>query len=174
MVHKLVYWPDPILAAKSKPVVLVDDVVRKLISEMEETMLAAHGVGLAAPQVGQSLRVITVLQPDGVPLSLVNPRLELSPEKRMVREGCLSLPGVSEVVERAVWVRVEGLDRDGVPTNFFAEELMGQALQHEVEHLDGMVFVDHLSGLKRERARTRVRKEVLSRSAWKGYVASRS
>jgi peptide deformylase len=165
MTLKILYWPDPVLAVKCAPVEQVTDEIRALLTAMEETMRAAHGVGLAAPQVGRALRAITVLQPDGTLLSLVNPRLELSPERRTVREGCLSLPGVSEVVERAVWVRVEALNRDGEPTNFFAEELMGQALQHEVEHLDGIVFVDHLSVLKRERARTRVRKAVLSRSA---------
>lgn len=166
MILELVYWPDPLLKQRCEEVPEVTDAVRWLLSEMEETMLDARGVGLAAPQVGRSLRAITVLRADGTPLSLVNPViLERSKETVRVREGCLSLPGYFETMERAAWVQVEGRNRDDKLIRFHAEGLLGQACQHEVEHLDGVVFVDHLSPLKRGIARKKVEKELIRRLA---------
>jgi peptide deformylase len=166
MMLEIVYWPDPILKQRCEEVPEVTDAVRWLLSEMEETMLDAKGVGLAAPQVGRSLRAITLLRPTGLPLSLVNPVvLERSKEKVRVREGCLSLPGYFENVERHDWVQVEGRNKDDKLIRFRADGLLGQACQHEIEHLDGIVFVDHLSTLKRGIARKKVEKELLRRFA---------
>lgn len=160
MILDIVLWPDPILKEKCEPVPEVTDAVRWLLSEMEETMVDAEGAGLAAPQVGRALRAICVR--DNVtktPVSLVNPRIvELSPERVLLREGCLSIPGYRENVLRAVWCRVEALDKNGQPIEIRAEGLMAHALQHETEHLDGIVFVDKLSSLKRDMARKAVRK----------------
>ena len=165
MVYELVYWPDPLLKEKCEPVPEVTDAVRWFLQELEETMMHEKGVGLAAPQVGRPLCAIALLKADGTPMSLVNPRIvKFSPEKVRVREGCLSLPGYFETMTRSEWVEVEGLDKNGQPTHFHADGLFGQACQHEVEHLDGIVFVDHLSALKRDIARKKVRKELLLRS----------
>lgn len=166
MMLEIVYWPDPILKQKCELVPEVTDAVRWLLSEMEETMLDAKGVGLAAPQVGRALRAITLLRPNGTPLSLVNPViLERSKETVRVREGCLSLPGYFETMTRSEWVHVEGRNKEGALVRFHAEGLLGQACQHETEHLDGIVFVDHLSQLKRGIARKKVEKELLRRFA---------
>lgn len=162
MILDIVYWPDPILKVKCEPVPEVTDAVRWLLSELEETMLDAKGAGLAAPQVGRALRAICVRRNDnGEPVSMVNPRIiELSPQKELMNEGCLSLPGFRERVLRSVWVRVEYLDRQGELVSSLAEGLMAQAVQHEVEHLDGIVFTDHLSQLKRSIAFKKVKREL--------------
>lgn len=166
MIYELAYWPDPILKVKCEPVPEVTDAVRWFLVELEETMLHEKGVGLAAPQVSRPLRAITVLLPDsGLPFSLVNPVIiERSPEKTRVREGCLSLPGYFEMVDRAQWVRVEGLTKMGERAELRCGGLLGQVFQHEVEHLDGVLFVDHLSPLKRSIALKKVRKELALRS----------
>jgi peptide deformylase len=166
MIYELAYWPDPILKVKCEPVPVVTDAVRWFLVELEETMLHEKGIGLAAPQVGRPLRAITVRLPDsGLPFSLVNPVIiERSPEETRVREGCLSLPGYFEMVNRARWVRVEGLTKMGERAELRCDGLLGQVFQHEVEHLDGIVFVDHLSALKRDIARKKVRKELFLRS----------
>jgi peptide deformylase len=163
---ELVYWPDPVLKQKCEPVPEVTDAVRWLLSVMEEVMIGAKGAGLAAPQVGRALRAITLLRPDKTAMSLVNPIIvSRSEETVRVREGCLSLPGFFEMLNRSEWVEVAGLDKNGEPVKFHADGLLGQACQHEVEHLDGVVFVDHLSPLKRGIARKRVEKELLRRFA---------
>lgn len=162
MILDLVFWPDTRLKQLCEPVPEVTDAVRWLIREMEETLVFARAAGLAAPQVGRALRVVTVRENDtGKPVSLVNPRIvELSPERLLMREGCLSLPGYWEKVSRAVWARVEGLNAHGEPVELQAEGLMAQALQHEVEHLDGVLFIDHLSALKRGVALRQVKKKL--------------
>lgn len=165
MIYELVYWPDPLLKEKCEPVPEVTDAVRWFLSELEETMLHEKGVGLAAPQVGRPLRAIALLKPDGTAMSVVNPVVVArSKELVRVREGCLSLPGYFEMMHRSEWVEMAGLDKNGEPVRFHADGLLGQACQHETEHLDGIVFVDHLSALKRDIARKKVRKELLLRS----------
>lgn len=127
MILDLVFWPDTRLKQLCEPVPEVTDAVRWLIREMEETLVFARAAGLAAPQVGRALRVVTVRENDtGKPVSLVNPRIvELSPERLLMREGCLSLPGYWEKVSRAVWARVEGLNAHGEPV-----ELQESSLGH--------------------------------------------
>jgi peptide deformylase len=143
---------DPVLRTPAEPVEEVTDEIRALIEDMFETMYAEDGVGLAAPQVGLSIRVIVVdPHEDGVkPVALVNPTVvERSVETAKGEEGCLSIPGVKDIVERPSHVTIEGLDRDGNVVRFEADELQARVLQHEVDHLDGVLFFDRLSPLKR-------------------------
>jgi peptide deformylase len=144
---------DPVLRQKAEPVAEVDDEIRHLIADMFETMYDADGVGLAAPQVGVSLRVIVVDPRDESvpPFALVNPEIvERAEEVERGEEGCLSIPGLREIVERSARVVVEGLDRDGLPRRIEAEGLVARILQHEIDHLDGILFIDRLSPLKRQ------------------------
>ena len=140
------------LRRRAEDVGAVDDEVRRVVRDMFETMYDAEGVGLAGPQVGLSRRVIVVdVREEGThPFALVNPRiLESSRDTDKAEEGCLSIPGVSSVVERPARVSVEGLDENGAPVRMEAEGLLARCLQHEIDHLDGILFTDHLSPLKR-------------------------
>jgi peptide deformylase len=162
MVRDIVIWPDPVLKQIAKPVARVDDAVRRLLDDMAETMYAADGVGLAAPQVGVSQRVIVIdvspRQEGQRLLHLVNPEIIRSEGTRIYTEGCLSVPGEAEDVERADKVWIRALGRDGAPFELECNELLATAVQHECDHLDGTVFVDHLSSLKREIIRRRMKK----------------
>ena len=143
---------DPGLRRKAEPVEEVDDEIRELIDDMFDTMYDAEGVGLAAPQVGLGRRVIVVdtREDDVAPFGLVNPVIvETGEERERGEEGCLSIPGLKEIVERPSRVVVEGLDRDGNPVRIEAEGLLARVLQHEVDHLDGVLFLDRVSALKR-------------------------
>ncbi len=145
-------WGSEVLRREADEIEQVDDEVRTLIGDMFETMYQAEGVGLAAPQIGISLRVIVVDVHDEVtqPFALINPRLvEASPELEKGEEGCLSIPGLTAVVERAAHVVVEGLDRDGQPLRIAGAGLLGRCLQHEIDHLNGVLFVDKVSPLQR-------------------------
>ena len=142
-----------VLRTPAEEVAEVDDELRRLIGDMFETMYRAEGVGLAAPQVGISRRVIVVdVHDDEVkPFALVNPRLvESSKETEKGEEGCLSIPGLSAAVERAARVMVEGLDRDGNPLRVEGGGLLARCLQHEIDHLDGVLFIDRVGPLKRK------------------------
>jgi peptide deformylase len=144
---------DPVLRTPAVPVAEIDAGLRALIADMFDTMYNEDGVGLAGPQVGVGLRVIVVdpHEPDSAPLALVNPVITWSSEAlERGEEGCLSIPGLREMVERPVAVTVEALDRDGVPLRLEAEGLLARILQHEVDHLDGILFLDRLSPLKRK------------------------
>jgi peptide deformylase len=143
---------DPVLRTPAAPVAAVDDGVRALIADMFDTMYDADGVGLAGPQVGVGQRVIVVdSHEDGQhPMALVNPSITwASDETERGEEGCLSIPGLREMVERSIAVTVEALDRDGAPLRIEAEGLLARILQHEVDHLDGILFLDRVSPLKR-------------------------
>ena len=143
---------DPVLREKAEPVAGVTAEVRTLIGDMFDTMYAEEGVGLAAPQVGVSDRVIVIdSHEEGVdPFALVNPVIgEFSAETDRAEEGCLSIPGLKEIVERSLRVVVEGLDPHGAPVRIAAEGLLARILQHEVDHLDGILFFDRVSPLKR-------------------------
>jgi peptide deformylase len=146
---------DPVLRTKAAPVASVTDEVRELIRDMFETMYAEEGVGLAAPQVGISDRVI-VIDPhiEGQEaFALINPEiLESSKETEKGEEGCLSIPGLRDLVERSTSVRVRGLSPEGQTREVAAEGLLARILQHEVDHLDGILFLDRLSPLKRKLA----------------------
>jgi peptide deformylase len=169
MVREIVIWPDPVLKKASAPVARVDEEIRQLLDDMAETMYAADGVGLAAPQVGVSKRVVVIdtspRQEGQKLLHLVNPEILKTEGETVFTEGCLSVPGEAEEVERAakVWVRANG--RDGRIFEVEAEGLLAIALQHEIDHLDGTLFVDHLSSLKRELIRKRMKKLKAERAS---------
>ena len=155
-------YPDPRLHKVARPVAAVDDRIRRLVDDMLETMYAAEGVGLAATQVDVHERVITIDVSDAHddPLVLINPELiETSDEMTLVDEGCLSVPEVYDKVSRHARVRVRALDRSGEVHEFEAEGLLSVAVQHEMDHLLGKVFVEYLSPLKRTRIKTRMLKK---------------
>ena len=162
MVRDIVIWPDPILKQVAAPVDRVDDEIRRILDDMAETMYAADGVGLAAPQIAVSKRLVVIdtspRQPEQQLIRLVNPVVVAAEGKTIYSEGCLSIPGESEEVERAAKVRVRALGYDGKEFEIEGEELLAIALQHEIDHLDGTMFVDHLSSLKREFIRKRMKK----------------
>jgi peptide deformylase len=141
----------PILREETKKVEEITDELRELIDDMFETMYAARGIGLAAPQVGRTER-ITVIDVDGNPIVLVNPEIVLSEGKTREEEGCLSIPDIYGDVDRAKRVVVRALDRDGKPFEIDAEDLLARCMQHEIDHLHGRLFIDHLSLVKRRAA----------------------
>ena len=151
-VMKIEMLGSDVLRRRAAEIDEVDDALRRVIRDMFETMYDAEGVGLAGPQVGLSRRVIVVdVREEGtVPFALVNPRVvETSREAEKAEEGCLSIPGVSSVVERSARVTVEGLDERGEPLRMEAEGLLARCIQHEIDHLDGVLFIDRISPLKR-------------------------
>lgn len=162
MIREIRLFGDPVLREPAEPVAAVDDDVRALVADLVETMYEADGVGLAAPQVGVGLRVIVVdtREEEGAgALALINPRIaDASAETDRAEEGCLSIPGIADIVERPVRVVVEALDPDGEPVRIEADGLSARALQHEVDHLDGVLFLDRLSALKRKMALQKWRK----------------
>ena len=156
-------YPDPRLNKVARPVAAVDDRIRSLVDDMLETMYAAEGVGLAATQVDVHERVIVIDTSDGrdEPLVLINPELvATSDEMTVTEEGCLSVPEVYDKVQRHARVRVRALDRSGAAREFDAEGLLSVAVQHEMDHLLGKVFVEYLSPLKRSRIKTRMLKKT--------------
>lgn len=136
--------PDPVLRQKAKRVRSVDGSIHKLIGDMIETMHAAPGVGLAAPQVGISLRVIVIGLPEQEDIALVNPQIVRRKGERVVNEGCLSVPGYIGQLKRAESVTVKGRDRNGREVRIKAEELLAQALEHEIDHINGVLYIDRL------------------------------
>ena len=156
----VLHYPDPRLRTKAKPVAAVDDSIRRLIDDLLETMYEAPGIGLAATQVDVHKRVLVVdvSEARDEPHAFVNPVIEVAEGKQEREEGCLSVPGFYEVVERADHIRVAALDRDGKPFTMEAEDLLAVCIQHECDHLDGKLFVDYLSSLKRQRIKSKLRK----------------
>jgi peptide deformylase len=154
--------PDPVLRAKCAAVTVFDDGLRQLVADMVETMHAAPGIGLAASQIGVEQRVAVVDLSVGANaadlLVLVNPRVETAEKLATENEGCLSLPGIEDKVERPEQVRVFAQDVDGRAFELAADGWLARAIQHEVDHLDGILFTDRLRGLRRERARRLLRK----------------
>jgi peptide deformylase len=153
-VREIVKMGDPVLREVAEEVETFDDELRVLVRDMFETMYHAEGIGLAAPQIGLSRRVMVIdlrrEDEDDEQIALVNPRVTWkSDELAKQSEGCLSIPGLEEVVERPAHVRVEGLDPHGNPVSMEAGDLLARALQHEIDHLDGILFLDRLSPLKR-------------------------
>lgn len=137
--------PDPILRQKSKRVRAIDGSIQELIDNMLETMHAVPGrVGLAAPQVGIPLRVIVIGIPDEEDITLVNPEVVRRTGGRLISEGCLSIPGYFGLIKRAESVTVKGRDRTGKQIRIKANELLAQALEHEIDHLNGVLYIDHL------------------------------
>ncbi len=163
----ILHFPDTRLRNVAKPVAQVDDSVRKLIDDMLETMYQAPGIGLAAIQVNQPRRVIVVdiSEERNQPLALVNPEILDRQGEEEMDEGCLSVPGVYEKVQRAERIRVRALDRDGKSFEMEVDGLLAVCIQHEIDHLDGKLFVDYLSNLKRQRIRKKLEKEARLSSA---------
>ncbi len=143
-IRTMCHLPDPVLRQKAKRVPTVDKSVQRLIDDMVETMQQANGVGLAAPQVGVSLRVIVLQVPGEEPIAIVNPEIVKRTGEQEVAEGCLSFPGYAGEIKRSASVTVKGLDRQGKPTRIKATGLMAEALQHEIDHLNGVLYIDHL------------------------------
>ncbi|MDI6731004.1 MAG: peptide deformylase [Candidatus Margulisbacteria bacterium] len=144
MLRKIIRFPHPVLKKKAKAVKRVTTEIVRLIDDMIETMQKAPGVGLAAPQVGESIRVIVADIGTGA-IAVINPKIIKKSGKQCLNEGCLSLPGVEAPVERAAHVIVTGLDRTGKKATIEAKELLATILQHEVDHLEGLVLVDRVS-----------------------------
>lgn len=152
MILRIRTYPDPVLRRRAAPVERVDERIRRLLDDMLETMYAAPGIGLAAPQVGESVRVIVadVSEEKNAPLRMVNPEITWRSETTAVaEEGCLSLPEIYGEVERPEAVEVRYLDETGAERTLRAEGLLARCLQHEIDHLDGVLFVDHLSPVRR-------------------------
>jgi len=160
-VLKILEFPDPRLRRKAVPVETVDDELRALVDDMFETMYQAPGIGLAATQVDvhRRLLVADVSSDKSEPHVLINPEILEMDGKAVSEEGCLSVPGYYEEVERAEHIRVRFLDRDGNPVEKEMDGLLAVCVQHEIDHLDGKLFVDYLSEAKRQRIRKRLEKE---------------
>ena len=158
---EILEFPDPRLRKKAAPIASVDEGIRMLADNMLETMYAAPGIGLAATQVNiqKQLVVIDLSDEKNAPLVLINPKyVVIDPEPKEYQEGCLSVPGYYETVCRPQRVRVTALDREGRALDFEAEGLLAVCIQHECDHLNGKLFVDYLSTLKRQRIRQKLEK----------------
>ncbi len=160
----IVKWGDPVLHAPSSPVPAIDDSVRALVRDMMETMYAAPGIGLAAPQIGVPLRVIVIdlsvgKDPKQV-IQLVNPTFVEKEGDQHEEEGCLSIPGYGGAPQRPARVVVKGLDLDGVERVYTGTELLARAFCHEIDHIDGLLFVDRLSPLKRDLLKRKLKKKA--------------
>ena len=135
---------DSVLRQKAKRVPRVDSSIQRLIDDMVETMQQVSGVGLAAPQVGVSLRVVVLRMPDEEPIAIINPEMVKRTGEREVSEGCLSVPGYVGEIKRSVSVTVKGWDRHGKAIRIKATNLMAQVLEHELDHLNGILYIDHI------------------------------
>jgi len=136
--------PDPVLKKKAKKVSAIDGSIQRLIDDMIETMQQANGVGLAAPQVGVSLRVVILQMPGEEPVAIINPEIVKRSGVREVPEACLSVRGYAGEIKRSVSVTVKGQDRQGKAIRLKATDLMAQALEHEIDHLNGILYIDHI------------------------------
>ena len=137
-------YPDPVLCRKAKRVSRIDESLNRLIDDMIETMYQASGAGLAAPQVGVSLKIAVIGLPDEEVIVLVNPEVVKKSGERMVIEGCLSVPGYRGEIKRAEKVTVKALDRNGKAFRIKADDLLAEVLEHEIDHLNGVLYIDHL------------------------------
>ena len=136
--------PDPMLRQKAKRVTIIDRSVQRLIDDMVDTMRAAPGVGLSAPQVGVSLRIAVIEMPGEDIITLINPEIIKKQGERLITEACLSVPGYQGELKRSVWVKVKARDRQGKDIRIKGEELLAQALEHEIDHLNGVLYVDRV------------------------------
>lgn len=146
--------PDPVLRQKAKRVGIIDKSLQRLINDMIETMHAAPGVGLAAPQVGVPLRIVVIGIPDEKDIVLVNPEIVRRSGERVIDEGCLSLPGYIGQVKRSETVTVKGLNAEGKEIRLKGHDLLAQAIEHEIDHLNGVLYIDRLEGMDRPRKLT--------------------
>ena len=157
----ILHYPDERLRTVARPVEQVDDALRQLIDDMFETMYDAPGIGLAATQVDHHIRLIVVDVSDNKdqPMVFINPEILSKDGIEQMDEGCLSVPGIYERVERADRIKVAALDRNGDPFEIETDGLLAVCLQHEIDHLNGKLFVDYLSGLKQQRIRKKLEKQ---------------
>lgn len=163
-VRPIVLYPDPVLLRSTRPVQDVDDGIRELVHDMADTMHSAPGIGLAANQVGVDLRIfvvdLTAGEEDGQLRVFINPRVLQADGTQFGEEGCLSFPDITLEVDRAEQVTVEALDVDGSRFEMTADGLMARVVLHEIEHLDGQVFLRNVSSLKREIVKRQIRKRI--------------
>lgn len=154
-------YPDPRLHTRAVPVAVVDDEIRQLIKDMAETMYEAPGIGLAATQVNvhKQLLILDISEDRSQPMVFINPRITAKDGSQVYQEGCLSLPGIYADVKRYNQITVSALDRQGREFSLEAEGLLAVCIQHEMDHLAGKVFVDHLSPLKRALAEKKLAKQ---------------
>ncbi len=161
-IHQVVKYPEPVLARRADEVTVFDAALRELVDEMFESMYAAQGIGLAAPQISISKRITVIdLSFQKNPeerITLINPEVIEREGKQLEEEGCLSLPEIREKVQRAAWVKVRARDVHGKSFEIDGEELLARAMQHEIDHLNGVLFIDRISRLKRELVLRKIKK----------------
>ena len=164
MIYPIVKFGDPVLEKPAEPVTVFDDKLRKLVEDMFESMYAAHGVGLAAPQIGISKRLVvidvTFKEDPGAKLVLVNPEIVRLEGKQTGQEGCLSIPEFREQVARAKRAMIRAQDAEGQWYEKEGEDLLARAFQHETDHLNGRLYISHISALKRDLMKRKIRKLV--------------
>jgi peptide deformylase len=152
-IHEVVKYPDPVLARPGLPVAVFDEALKTLVAEMFESMYVAQGIGLAAPQISLSKRItvidVSFKKNPKDRLVLINPEIVETKGKQVEEEGCLSLPDIREKVQRAAWVKVKAQNERGEWFEVEGEELLARALLHEIDHLNGVLFIDRISRLKR-------------------------
>jgi peptide deformylase len=160
--REILHFPDPRLRLRARPVDRVDPSVRQLVDDMFETMYAAPGIGLAATQINEQKRILVadVSDDQSEPYCLINPEILSREGEEEMDEGCLSVPGFYETVRRAERIRVRALNRDGEQYELEVDGLLAVCIQHEIDHLDGKLFVDYLSTLKRNRIRKKLEKQA--------------
>ena len=161
-IHSVVKFPDPVLAKLAEPITVFDEALKTLVAEMFESMYVAQGIGLAAPQINISKRLTVIdtsfkKEPKDK-LVLINPEVIETAGSQLEEEGCLSLPDIREKVKRAARVKVRAQDENGEWFEVEGEELLARAMLHEIDHLDGVLFIDRISRLKRELALRKIRK----------------
>ncbi len=144
-VRAIHYYPDPVLRRRAKRVPTIDSAIQGLIDDMIEAMHVANGVGLTAPQIGVSLRIAVLQLPEEEPIILINPEMVKRNGEREIEEGCLSIPGYRGLIKRSESVTVKGRDRQGHEIRLKADGLLAQALEHELDHLNGILYIDHIA-----------------------------
>lgn len=163
MVHKVVKYGDPVLETKAEPITEFDTPeLRQLVDDMFDTMYSAKGIGLAAPQIGLSKQLtvidVTAGEDGGERIVLINPEIVEKSGSQLGEEGCLSIPGFREDVKRAMKIKVRARNVEGDTLEYEADELLARCMQHEIDHLHGVLFLSHLSPLKRDLIRRKIRK----------------
>jgi peptide deformylase len=163
-IHEVVKWPDPVLAKRGETVTVFDAKLKKLVDEMFESMYVAQGIGLAAPQIAISQRIavidVSFKKNPEEKIVLINPEIIERTGKQVEEEGCLSLPEIREKVQRAEWVKVKAQDVTGEWFEIEGTELLARAMQHEIDHLEGVLFIDRLSRLKRDLVIRKIKKLI--------------
>ncbi len=158
---EVLHFPNTQLRIKAKPVQQVDNTIRKIVDDMFETLYKAPGIGLAATQanIHKQIIVIDISEEQNQPLCLINPKILSSEGKQCTEEGCLSVPGIFEKIERAEHITVQALNKNGESFTLKTDGLLAVCIQHEMDHLIGKLFIDYLSSLKRQRIRKKLLKE---------------